>query len=203
MITALRNSARLGGLALATSETVVGGAIFGSLALEELARAGVLAIPGVLAYNAGKNQLASLSKLQNTQGFKIRNTGAGISGRYEGVNGGHTLKKHVDPTDAELLERVMKEDILSATKYTNKQIADQAIQANLKVNANKIENWLKRVKDGESRPFEWTHNYVLGHGVKKNTTNFVYNIETSIVVLIRDIKSELGFTILTSYPKLK
>ncbi len=59
--------------------------------------------------------------------------------------GGHTLRKHVGRSDAELRERLRRERNLSAAStWNDRQSAEAAIGAALAQESNKISRWLAR-----------------------------------------------------------
>lgn len=59
--------------------------------------------------------------------------------------GGHTLRRHVGRTDAELKERLEKEpNISAASTYTDRVAAENAVGIALEQNQSKIERWLQR-----------------------------------------------------------
>ena len=59
--------------------------------------------------------------------------------------GGHTLRKHVGRSDAELRERLAREhDISAASTWTDRQSAENAIGAAIADQSAKISRWLER-----------------------------------------------------------
>jgi hypothetical protein len=63
--------------------------------------------------------------------------------------GGHTLKKHVSRSDAELRERLDRErNISAASTWTNREVAEETVGAALQRDRNRIEQWESR---GERR----------------------------------------------------
>jgi hypothetical protein len=59
--------------------------------------------------------------------------------------GGHTLKKHVGRTDAELRERLRREpEISAASTYTDRRTAEDFIADCLLDNESRIGRWLER-----------------------------------------------------------
>ncbi|NEW09152.1 S8 family serine peptidase [Paenibacillus sp. SYP-B3998] len=203
-VQALIDSGSMGAMALAASPTGVGGAVLGAASLEELARAaalsGVSYLSGKMAMRSQGIVKASVDKLKETLGYKIRNVGDDILDRFEGypnANGGHTLRDHVSMTNEELVRRAIQEE-LDATSFENKSTAIKAVQQNLRKNASQIEEWLKN--SGGIKAFEVDHGYSIGFGAAEKTGTMRYNLTKSRVVLVRDSSISEGFYILTSFP---
>lgn len=65
-----------------------------------------------------------------------------------------------------------------------------------------IEAWLKDAENNESKIFDIIHNDVIGFGIKRGSDTIIDGLRTSSVVIVKDSKVDLGFFILTSYPKI-
>ena len=120
--------------------------------------------------------------------------------------GGHTIEKHVGKMNQDLIKRANKQkDIDAASTFLDKHTTTNAIQENLRNNADKIAEWIKNctiedIKNNNKKGFEFTHKYSVGKctlGEKKTT---IYNLTKSQVILKPDLSSEFGFIVLTSYP---
>ncbi|MCC0098710.1 hypothetical protein K7B10_28850 [Streptomyces flavotricini] len=68
----------------------------------------------------------------------------------EGLNGAHTIDKHVGKTDEQLLQRIRDEqrengkfNILTASSFTDLDAAQKYTQYNIRHNTPEIQNWLK------------------------------------------------------------
>ncbi|MEV7615735.1 RNase A-like domain-containing protein [Streptomyces sp. NPDC089799] len=68
----------------------------------------------------------------------------------EGMNGAHTLDKHVGKTDEQLLQRIKDEqrangkfDILTSSSFSDINSAQKYTQYNIRENTAKIQDWLK------------------------------------------------------------
>ncbi|WP_137234571.1 RNase A-like domain-containing protein [Streptomyces sp. BPSDS2] len=68
----------------------------------------------------------------------------------EGLNGAHTIDKHVGKTDAQLLQRIEDEQrpngkykILDSSSFTDLDSAQKYTQYNIRKNTSTIEDWLK------------------------------------------------------------
>ena len=75
--------------------------------------------------------------------------------------GGHVLRKHVNPTDEYIERRFTKEKQPIVSFFTSKEEAEHAIHTVLKDNSPKIAAWLKNAKDGDKTILE---GYTSGRG---------------------------------------
>jgi hypothetical protein len=201
---AIKNAGIAQTFALATSETVVGGVALEAVAVEEAARAAVMAgvtVGFAVMANRSKGILkVDVETLKTTIGYKIRNVGNDILDRFEGYKGGHTIEKHVSKTNEELINRAISEGV-DATSYTNKSTAIKAVQQNMRRNADVIEDWLK---SSSEKPLVITckHEFDVGFGAAANTKHIVYGIKESSIYMVKYVENYLGFRIVTSYPKM-
>lgn len=191
----------LGALALATSETGVGGAGFGVAAASELAAASVMTgISIASARMALRSQdllLSSSSKLNNTTGYKLRHVSNDILDVMENSGSGHTLKKHVSMTNEELINRAINE-VIDATSFHDKSTAIKSVQQNLKKNADIVEEWLKGPKG--TLVIEYQHPYSIGYGAKSGSKNITYGLTSSRIVMAKDPTKALEYIIVTAFP---
>jgi hypothetical protein len=65
-----------------------------------------------------------------------------------------------------------------------------------------IEAWLKDAENNESQILDIIHNDVIGFGIKRGLDTIIDGLRTSRVVIVKDSQVDLGFFILTSYPKI-
>lgn len=116
--------------------------------------------------------------------------------------GGHTLRKHIGRTDAELRERLEHErNISAASTWNDRNSAELAVGAALSANTNRISRWLERDRhpnlvldyDGDaSHPF--------GRTLRRGE-NQVQPCAHAVVVLKWD--SPNGYHVLTAYPECR
>jgi hypothetical protein len=116
-------------------------------------------------------------------------------------HGGHTLKRHVGRSDAELRERLQREpNISAASTYTDRATAEKTVAAALDKNSPRIRNWVQR---GPMRP-----NLVLDYTDASDPIGRVMNrgamgsvpCDHAMVVLRADRDS---YYVLTSYPECR
>lgn len=117
--------------------------------------------------------------------------------------GGHTLRKHVGRTDAQLLERLKAEpDISSASTWTDKDTAERCVGAALAKNESKIKAWLK--SGGDPR---MTVDYIgdpqhpIGRSIRHGQTGSKPCFNARVVLAI-DHRTH-DFFVLTTYPEAR
>ena len=116
--------------------------------------------------------------------------------------GGHTLRKHVGRTDAELRERLEHErHISAASTWNDRESAEAAVGAALEQQSNKISRWLERdthpnlVLDYDGDP---THPF--GRSLHRGEDR-VQPCSHAVIVLKWD--SQNRYHILTAYPECR
>ncbi|HVO59252.1 MAG TPA: RNase A-like domain-containing protein [Dongiaceae bacterium] len=115
-------------------------------------------------------------------------------------HGGHTLRKHVGRSDAELRERLSRErDISAASSWTDLVSAEQTVAAALAAERGKIASWQQR---GERRPNLALHfdaGRVIGRSLVRGAEQSVPCTQ-AVIVLRADGQ---GFYVLTTYPEAR
>jgi toxin len=114
--------------------------------------------------------------------------------------GGHTLKRHVGRTDAQLEARLRDErNISAASTYTDRATAEAVIASALDGNRDKITRWLER-----DRHPNLVLDYDGGHPVGRTMNRGEQTSQPcahAIVVLHWDGENE--YHVLTSYPECR
>ena len=120
------------------------------------------------------------------------------------ANGGHIQQRHVGKDNDFLLRRAAQEHV-AATSFTNKKTATDAIQQNIRQNADIISNWLND-PDADTRLItEGAHSHPIGKGVNVNcygtaAKSVTYNLTSSRAVLVKDVNMPNGYRIITAFP---
>jgi hypothetical protein len=112
--------------------------------------------------------------------------------------GGHTLKRHVGKTDAELRERLAHERISAASTYTDRATAEAAISAALEQNKDRIDSWLNRPGGRPNLVLDYSSEKPLGRTLHRGDTES-QACSHAVVVLKFDPPSDDH--VLTSYPQ--
>lgn len=113
--------------------------------------------------------------------------------------GGHTLARHVGKSDSDLLSRLANEPNISAAGgFPSREVAEAAIGELLRANQDRIASWLRGSKDRlvlNGRSPEPVGRYIA------QGTLVAKDVKGVRVVLVRRQVSDLGYVILTAYPK--
>ena len=189
---------------------------FGKLIIEEGADAAAIADSAIQSdialFQESSEGLASQKIKANFGEFKwtedvaqkIRTVGDDILDISEKA-GGHTLEEHVGKSNQELMRRAAKDaKVSAATSFTDKRMAINAVQENLRNNAREIARWIKgnpSLKD--QFVIEYLHKHPIGRGVPSGSKIPAYDLIKSRVVLRPDPTKELGFRIVTAFPILE
>jgi hypothetical protein len=115
--------------------------------------------------------------------------------------GGHTLRKHVGRSDAELLERLGRErHIAAASTYTDQETAERAVGAAIQSERTRINSWVAR-KGGHP-------NLVLDYDAEQRVGRTIHRGQdkselcSHLTVVLRWAPPE-GYYVLTSYPECR
>ncbi|MEH7256682.1 RNase A-like domain-containing protein [Bacillus toyonensis] len=114
--------------------------------------------------------------------------------------GGHLIKKHVEKTDAELLQRLQSDPrIPASSSFTNRAIAERVANEVLSnpQNIAKINRWLNNPNSRPTLPLRYNGNSILGRYVERGS-NGALDVENAVIVLKKDNQ---GSFIITGYPE--
>jgi len=117
-----------------------------------------------------------------------------------GLYGGHTLRRHTDIQVLALKARLTKEDILYATSYWDKEVADAVVKGIMqRFFDSNIIRWLRY---GGSDYISLIGHFpeTVGYGFRKGEETLEENLRKARLVLVKDREADWGFRILTSYP---
>ena len=115
---------------------------------------------------------------------------------------GHTLRDHVSQTKQALINRAMSDKVKAATSFSDKRIAIDAVQKNLRNNAEKIAQWVKENAENikTKKAFEYQHEFEIGKGILASKKNCLSPLTSSRVVIQPHPTHPLGFIILSAFP---
>jgi hypothetical protein len=111
--------------------------------------------------------------------------------------GGHTLSKHVARTDAELRDRLARENIPAASTYTDRTAAQFAVGNALQHNATRIEIWMAR-STHPNLVLDYHSDHPVGRALHRGDSSSHPCSDAKIV--LRWLSSSEYF-VLTSYPE--
>jgi hypothetical protein len=112
--------------------------------------------------------------------------------------GGHTLRKHVDRSDAELRERLEQEPHISAAStWTNTDLAEQTVAAALRDQAARIAPWQARGERRANLALHYSADREIGRSLERGASQTVPC--TAAVIVLKANRD--GFYVLTTYPE--
>jgi hypothetical protein len=120
-------------------------------------------------------------------------------GRDE-ARGGHTLARHVGKTDADLRERLRREQISAASTYTDRATAERVVARALTRQRAKVDQWLARQGSRPNLALDYRGDprEPIGRSITRRNPQPVPC--TNAVVVLRSSGGR-GFIVLTSYPE--
>lgn len=115
--------------------------------------------------------------------------------------GGHTLSRHVGLSDAELRERLRRDQRISAAStYTDRTTAEEAVAAAIQASRKRVDQWASRDGSRTNLVVEWAGSgRVLGRSLRRGAKEPVA-CTRALVILKWDTQSEIYY-VLTSYPE--
>jgi hypothetical protein len=115
--------------------------------------------------------------------------------------GGHTLARHVGLTDAQLRERLKKDQRISAAStYPDRATAEAAVTAAIAASRKRVDGWVNREGSRANLVIDWPGDgRVLGRSLRRGAKAPV-PCTRALVVLKWDPEAEIYY-VLTSYPE--
>jgi len=130
--------------------------------------------------------------------------GGGLAAHEGGAWGGHTLSRHVGLTEELLQRRLAAQPGISASSsFTNRAVAESAVDSTIKANAALVADWLKTTPGRFPRlTLKWNagSDSTLGITVPRGSP-FALPASGNRVILIRSAASPVGYRVLTAYPE--
>jgi hypothetical protein len=131
-----------------------------------------------------------------------RNSDLRASGGYDLERdeqlGGHTLRKHVGRSDAELRDRLEEEpQIAAASTWTSGILAEETLAAALRAAEARIARWQARGERRANLPLHYDAGREIGRSLERGARQTVPC--TAAVIVLK--ASGDGFYVLTSYPE--
>lgn len=115
--------------------------------------------------------------------------------------GGHTLSRHVGLTDADLRERLRRDQRISAAStYTDRPTAEEAVTLALLANRKRVDGWVMREGSRANLVIDWPGDgRVLGRSLLRGKKDPV-PCTRALVILKWNNETEI-YHVLTSYPE--
>jgi hypothetical protein len=117
------------------------------------------------------------------------------------ARGGHTLKRHVGRTDAELEERLQREpSIGAASTYTDRKMAEEAVGAAINANQGKVSRWTERSGRHPNLVLEYNASQPVGRTLHRGDSD---TEACSHVLVVLKFDGHGEYHVLTSYPECR
>ena len=113
--------------------------------------------------------------------------------------GGHTLERHINRSDEQLMERLEREpDISAASTYRDRAAAEQTVASALTAQRDRLESWLNRPDYHPNLSLQYHGRDPIGRCIRRGgrTPELCYD---AVVVLRWD--GDHRFHVLTTYPE--
>ena len=115
--------------------------------------------------------------------------------------GGHTLRKHVGRTDAELRERLRRERrIAAASSYTDRETAERAVGSAIQQQQSRIANWLDRSGGHPNLVLDYDADRPIGRTIRRGDEQ---SEPCSHAVVVMKWMDPANYYVLTSYPECR
>jgi hypothetical protein len=115
--------------------------------------------------------------------------------------GGHTLRKHVGRTDAELRERLRRERrIAAASSYTDRETAERAVGSAIQQQQSRIANWLDRSGGHPNLVLDYDADRPIGRTMRRGDEQ---SEPCSHAVVVMKWMDPANYYVLTSYPECR
>lgn len=125
-----------------------------------------------------------------------------ISLAAEEAAGGHTIRKHVGQTEAQLRARLATDrKIPAATSFRTLREAEQVVADALRRNKTAIQEWAKTAPIGEKKVLQYEAGRIIGGGVVR-ATNQMQAMTAIVVVLRKEIFQNRIYFVFTAYPRI-
>ena len=115
--------------------------------------------------------------------------------------GGHTLRKHVGKTDAELRQRLARErNISAASTYTDRDTAERVVGTTLNLQRDKIQHWLDRGGEHPNLVLDYGPDQPVGRTMRRGSSA---SAPCSRAVVVLRYAGGGQYYVLTSYPECR
>jgi len=117
------------------------------------------------------------------------------------ARGGHTLARHVGRTDAQLRDRLQREQISAASTYTDRATAERVVARTLARQRSRVDQWLARKGSRPNLALDYRGDgrEAIGRSLTRRSSQTIPC--TDAVVVLRWDGSR-GFIVLTTYPEV-
>jgi hypothetical protein len=121
---------------------------------------------------------------------------------FHEIAGGHTLTRHIDKTDAQLINRLQQQpNITGSSTFTDKTTAERVIAQVISQNRSALRRWLQ---SNDTRPLrlQYTGQDVIGRGITRHEFNAGTGVQSRTnarIILRKNLNG--GYFVLTAFPE--
>ena len=120
---------------------------------------------------------------------------------HDEAEGGHTLRKHVGQTDAQLAERLRHErNISAASTWTDRETAEETVAEALASDRERVDSWIRRGYPRPNLALHYNAGRVIGRSLGRAEDRAV-NCTRAVIVLRADGADR--YYVLTTYPEAR
>jgi hypothetical protein len=129
----------------------------------------------------------------------------GAAGRYDlerdEERGGHTLRRHVGRTEAQLEERLQRDrNISAASTWTDRQIAEETVAEALRAERGHLQSWMQRGYPRANLALHYSPGRPIGRSLRRGKSTPEACREAVIVLRAEGPNS---YYVLTAYPEAR
>jgi Bacterial CdiA-CT RNAse A domain len=115
--------------------------------------------------------------------------------------GGHTVKKHVGRSDAQLQERLGRErNISAASTWTDLGTAEVTIAAALQAERGRVESWMSRGYPRANLALHYDTGQLIGRSLRRGERR---SVDCTAAVIVLRADGPDSFLVLTAYPEAR
>jgi hypothetical protein len=115
--------------------------------------------------------------------------------------GGHTVKKHVGRSDAQLQERLDRErNISAASTWTDLDTAEVTVAAAVQAERARVQNWMSRGYPRANLALHYDANRLIGRTLRRGES---HSVECTAAVIVLRADGLGSFFVLTTYPEAR
>ncbi|WP_241602295.1 RNase A-like domain-containing protein [Rosenbergiella nectarea] len=112
--------------------------------------------------------------------------------------GGHLITRHVGKTEVELLNRVSRGNVKTASSFTDRATAEAITSKAIDANQSKINNYLSESQKGYLE-IDYKSSSTVGINISKGKKSAT-QVTNARIIIARDPSMPTGYRIITGYP---
>ena len=151
------------------------------------------AIPAGTAY---KGIRSGYKVWRGTRAYSPIVPGGGLAAHE--AAGGHLITRHVGKTEVELLNRVSRGNVRTASSFTDRTTAEVITSKAIDTNQSKINNYLSGSQKGYLE-IDYKSSSTVGISISKGQTSAT-QVSNARIIIAREPSMPTGYRVITGYP---